>query len=154
MPNEADATLTGFLSAEYGFDTGNGELLHIGDALTAAPSRCWITAWNPLGQIASGAANAAAQTLLRTQADATGLAYSGGFARAPADSSHASWNEPCFVIDAAPLNFIDRLAHAHRQLAVVIAEPGIPARLRCYRRFWQERFGQSDMDAANVEWVA
>ena len=149
-----ETTLAGFLGAEYGWDDGHASPLHIGERIRTTASRCWITAWNPLGQTVANAGNHAAQTRLLKRLDHAGLKFDAGFARAPISAGKPEWNEPCAVVTGARTEDIDELAIEFRQLAVVVAIPGQAARLRCYRRFWLEAFAESDMDAANVEWVA
>jgi len=154
MGNEADLTLAGFLAAEYGCDSDAAALLRIGERTLAETPRCWITAWNPLGQFAGATENAAAQQQLISAVRREGRAFDRGFARSPRAPEGEPWNEPCAVIAHARSEFIDALAIAFRQLAVGVAQPGERVHLRCYRRFWLQRFDISDMDAANVEWVA
>ena len=145
-----------FLSAEYGCNRGTPALLHIGECCVPTGSRHWITAYNPLGAACADAVNLAAQQQLQEAVAAAGWHCEPGFARAPAVAPGRSspWQEPCIVLHSAPDALVDRLAHRFRQLATVVLHPGQPARLRCYRAFWYERFHRADMDAANVEWVA
>ena len=154
MRNEAADVLNGFLDAEYGVDARSSAPLHVGEDDDAALRRCWITAWNPLGLVRDDDANARAQAALQADLGAAGCAHDAGFARSPADAPGKPWHEPCAVLRGGPDALLDRLARRYRQLAVVVADPGVPARLRCYREAWIERFGVADMDAPNVEWVA
>jgi hypothetical protein len=154
MSNEAVKTLTAFLRAEYGDGHAEPRWLHIGETDTLADTRHWITAWNPFGVEREDSANHADQTALQDDLAAAGLASEPGWARSPASSTETSWCEPCAVVRGATDAFIDTLARRYRQLAIVVAPPGAPARLRCYSAFWIERFGIADMDARNVEWVA
>ena len=154
MRNEAADVLNGFLDAEYGVDAPASAPLHVGEDDGAAWRRCWITAWNPLGLARDDDANAQAQAALQADLDAARCARDTGFARSPAGLPGKPWHEPCAVLHDASDALLDRLARRYRQLAVVVADPGAPARLRCYRQAWIERFGIADMDAPNVEWVA
>lgn len=153
MSDDALKVLNGFLSAEYGRDPVEPRLLHIGDRGTDRCALHWITAWNPLGIERDSEANAIAQHDLFAALAASGLQVERGFARAP-QSADDDWNEPCAVARNADDPLIDALARRFRQLAVVVLRPEAPARLRCYRALWIERFGSADMDARNVEWVA
>ncbi len=153
MHNEAVAVLQGFLDAEYGFDNSAVSPIHIGEVCPSSLTRCWITAWNPLGAPRDGTSNAVAQAHLYASLETTGITFETGFARSPLVVS-PRWHEPCAVTTGDVVAELDRLAHDHRQLAIVVCEFGRPARLRCYRRFWQEAFTHSGMDVANVEWVA
>ncbi|MBK7145760.1 MAG: DUF3293 domain-containing protein [Xanthomonadales bacterium] len=145
-----------FLCAEYGCESGTPALIHIGERCASAGSRHWITAYNPLGAICPDASNLAAQRLLLGAVAAAGWHGEAGFARAPATApgQPRPWQEPCIVLHSVPDALVDQLAHRFRQLATVALHPGQPARLRCYRALWRERFHCADMDAANVEWVA
>ena len=154
MRNEARDVLDAFLRAEYGADGPASAPLHVGEGGTDPARSCWITAWNPLGLERDAAANLSAQATLLAELDGAGCAHAPGFARSPDGWPGRSWHEPCAVLREAPDTLVDRLARRHRQLAVVLADPGAPLRLRCYRGFWIERFGVADMDAPNVEWVA
>lgn len=153
MHGEAFVVLRGFLDAEYGFDAAAIVPVRIGDVSTSAATRCWITAWNPLGKARDDAANTFAQAQLHADLDRAGVRFESGFAQSPI-ANPSRWHEPCAVTVGDAVAELDRLAQVYRQLAIVVCEPGQPARLRCYRRFWQEAFTHSDMDAANVEWVA
>jgi hypothetical protein len=153
MSNEAWNTLNGFLRAEYGCEDSAPSRLRIGEPATTMSSRHWITAWNPLGLERGADANLAAQRELLTALAASGLQFEPGFARAPG-ATDKGWNEPCAVVIGATDGAIDALAHHFRQLAVVVRSADAPARLRCYRALWIERFGIADMDAPNTEWVA
>lgn len=145
-----------FLHAEYGCEHGTPALIHIGESSALPASRHWITAYNPLGAACPDASNLAAQQCLLEAVAAAGWHGEAGFARAPAAAAGqpSPWQEPCVVLHAVPDALVDRLAHQFRQLATVALHPGQPARLRCYRAFWHERFHRADMDAANIEWVA
>lgn len=153
MRHEALDVLNGFLQAEYGIDART-TTVHIGEVLAEAKDHSWITAWNPLGLPCGEADNARTQAALLDQIDAAGCAHVPGFARSPTAASEPAWYEPCAVLQNAPVPLLDALARQYRQLAVVVALAGAPARLRCYRDCWIERFGVADMDAPNVEWVA
>lgn len=153
MSNEAREVLNGFLSAEYGRGPDETRLIHIGERYPETDSLHWITAWNPLGVMHDDAANTVAQRDLFAALAMAGLRIEDGFARSP-QQSDGDWREPCAVVHAADSLSIDALARRFRQLAVVVLEPEAPARLRCYRALWIERFGSADMDARNVEWVA
>lgn len=154
MSNEALDVLTAFLCAEYGDGHAQPRWLRIGETDASAEARHWITAWNPLGIEREASVNHADQTALHDDLAAAGRASGPGWARSPAKTTGKSWCEPCAVVRGAPDALVDGLARRHRQLAIVVAIPGAPARLRCYRAFWIERFGIADMDARNVEWVA
>lgn len=153
MSNKALEVLNGFLRAEYGFDAAEDHPFHIGESTPATVILHWITAWNPLGRVHDDDTNAVAQRDLFAAASGSGLRCEHGFARSPRTSGER-WNEPCAVVHAASDAEIDAWARRFRQLAVVVLKPGAPARLRCYRALWIERFGVADMDARNVEWVA
>ena len=159
MPNEAVRVLVGFCHAEYGFAGENPRALTLGETIACASTRVWITAWNPLGQVQTPAENAAAQARLCADLAAVGLNFDPGFARSTAARDAVQWCETCAVVIDPPLAFIDALARACRQLAIVVAVPNEPARLRCYRECWFERFGERYVDAENVDsgvvdWIA
>ena len=154
MRDEALKVMDGFLRAEYGCDALAGPPLHIGEGAATGVARHWITAWNPLGLPRDEEANHADQHALAKDLGAAGLVAASGFARSPANAPPPRWCEPCAVIQDAPDAAVDALAQRYRQLAIVVWRPGETARLRCYRRVWRERFGITDMDARNVEWVA
>lgn len=153
MSDEARQVLQGFLDAEYGFDVIPVPPLQIGGTTQGGGRRHWITAFNPLGVRQSDACNEDAQRSLQAALSALGYRWEHGFARSPAGAPER-WHEPCAVVVDARHAHIDALALGFRQLATVVLEPGVPARLRCYRSLWRERFGLSDMDAPNVDWVA
>lgn len=153
MSNEAWNTLNGFLRAEYGCDRTHSRAFRIGQCSASRTVRHWITAWNPLGIVRERAANNVAQRSLVAALGTHGLRFEPGFARSP-QAADGDWNEPCAVTCNAAESRIDALAHHFRQLAVVVRSADAPARLRCYRAIWIERFGIADMDAPNTEWVA
>lgn len=153
MSDEARQILQGFLDAEYGFDVISVPPLQIGGTAEGCGRRHWITAFNPLGVRQPEAGNEDAQRSLQTALSDHGYRWEHGFARSRA-SAPEHWHEPCAVVVDARHEHVDALALRFRQLATVAQEPGVPARLRCYRSQWRERFGVSDMDAPNVDWVA
>lgn len=159
MKNEAHTVLAGFLRAEYGANGEKPWILTIGETIASGPTRVWITAWNPLGAQVPADENAFAQARLCAGLTEVGLKFDLGFARSPSRQAGAAWFEPCAVVIDPPIAFIDALARAYRQLAVVVASPSEPARLRCYRECWLSRFGLADIgpagvDCGLVDWIA
>ena len=159
MTNEAVRVLSEFCHAQYGCSAENPRFLTVGETIACASTRVWITAWNPLGLVQPPERNAAAQERLCASLGDVGLAFEPGYARSPGAAADATWFEPCAVVVDPPLAFIDALARADQQLAVVVAAPNEPARLRCYRACWLSRFGAGYTDAESVDcgvvdWIA
>jgi hypothetical protein len=153
MSDEAWTVLKGFLDAEYGVEPEDTAPLRIGQPARSPRARHWITAFNPLGLARSDALNRADQDALLGALAEAGVACSIGYARSPAAATEP-WFEPCAVAVDAGHDRIDALALRFQQLATVVVAAASPARLRCYRGPWRTRFGVSDMDAPNVDWVA
>jgi hypothetical protein len=153
MDLEAKRVLTEFRNGEYGRDD-RAAPLHIGERHDTDVSLDWITAWNPLGRVRERAANEDAQRELLAAIVASGHAHVSGYAREPGATPDHGFCEPCAVVIGAPAEVVDAIARRFRQLATVRIDTGGSARLRCFRALWRERFGCSDMDARDVDWVA
>lgn len=150
MTTQARSVLEGFLDACYD-STPPGVRVRIGESRPDLPPTVWITAFNPLGVVRPDDDNAAAQAALWARIAAVAAEARHGVARS--SDEPPTWSEPCAVI-ANDLTLADTLAREHAQLAIVSIDAAGRVRLRCYRAAWLARFGASDMDAPNVEWVA
>ncbi|AKC85549.1 DUF3293 domain-containing protein [Pseudoxanthomonas suwonensis] len=141
IPSGAPSTqalLEAYLAAVYRVELDDGTTLplHVGQPAPAAleramPATAWtlVTAWNPQSVPRSGAANDAADAMLRAELDALGLAK----LRAGGGSDDGDWEERGWLVAGLDAAAADALARRYGQAGILHWAQGQPVRLRMYR---------------------